>query len=275
MKGAWSVFLKEAGGYARSPMAYVMAFVFLIICGYFFQQAATELNQYSRDYPMRVYQIQTMQEMGMDTPRMPPPPNIDVSVIHNTFSTVSFMLTFIIPILTMRTFAEEYRSGTIEMLWTSPVSSGGILAGKYLAALALYAAILALTLLYVILAFWFTERGAGPDTGLLIGSYTGLFLLGAAAISVGVLASSLTENQIISAVISFSILLFFVVIGAAGSYVGSYKVIMFLQYLSISGHVTSFLRGLIDLRSVVYYLTFIGFMLFLTNRVLESRRWRA
>jgi len=275
MTGAWSIFLKEARGYLHSPMAYVMAFVFLILCGYFFQESMSGLNRYTREYPMRLQQIYAMRQMGMQAPDPPPPPNVDQQVIQRTYGTMSFLLVFILPILTMRTFSEEYRTGTIELLWTSPTTASGILAGKYLGALALYGSILGLTILYVLLAFWFTEPGGSPDIGLVVSSYLGMFLLGGTFLSVGLFSSSLTDNQIISAVISFSLLLFFVVVAAASSYVGNYQAAEFLRYMSLSGHVQDFLVGVVRARDIIYYLTFTWFMLFLTTRVLESRRWRA
>jgi ABC-2 type transport system permease protein len=275
MNGSWSIFVKEFRGHIRTPMAYVMAFVFLILIGYFFQESMNQLNRYTREYPMRIQQINAMRQMNMQAPNMPPPPNIDQSVVQRTYGTMSFLLIFIIPILTMRSFSEEYRSGTIELLWTSPTTSSGILAGKFFGSLSLYVGILTLTLVHVAMAAFFSEADAGPDFGLIVASYIGMFLLGATFISVGLFASSLSENQIISAVISFSLLLFFLVIGTASSYVGNYKAGEFLRYLSVSGHIDSFLQGVIRLRDVVYYLSFTGFMLFLTDRVLESRRWRA
>jgi len=273
MNATWTIFTKELRSYLHSPVAYVLAFVFLIICGYFFQDSMNALSRYTSEYPMRVQQAYQMRQYGMQA-QMPPAPNIDLFVVQRTYGVMSFILLFIMPILTMRVFSEEYRSGSIELIWTSPVKTGEMLVGKYLGAVALYAVILALTLLFIALAYGFAESGAGPDSGLVLSSYIGMLLLGATFISVGVFASSLTENQIISAVISFSLLLFFLVVSAAADYVGNYSAGEFLRYLSISGHVDSFLKGVLQLRDVVYYVTFTGFMLFLTNRVLESRRWR-
>jgi len=271
MKGMWTIFTKELRSYLHSPVAYVLAFVFLIMCGYFFQDSMNYLNRYSVEYPMRVQQAMQMRQFGA---QVPPPPNVDLIVIRRTYGVMSFLLIFIMPILTMRAYSEEYRSGTIELLWTSPVSTEETLAGKFLSAVTLYAGILALTLIFIVLAYIFTEPGARPDAGLVVTSYLGMLCIGSAFISVGIFASALTENQIIAAVISFSVLLFFLVIGTAADYVGNFAASEFLRYLAISGHMESFLKGVIALRDVVYYLTFIGFMLFLTNRVLESRRWR-
>ncbi len=273
MKGTWTIFKKELRSYLHSPVAYVMAFVFLILCGYFFQESVNYLSRYTHEYPMRAQQAEQMRQYGMQAP-MPPPPNVDQVVIQRTYSVMSFLLIFIAPILTMRIFSEEYRGGTIELLWTSPVTSAEIIAGKFLGSLALYTGMLTLTLLYIAVAYMFTEASAHPDGGIIFSSYLGMILMGATFISIGVFCSSLTENQIVAAVISFSLLLFFLVIGAAADYVGNFSAKEFLAYITFSTHVDSFIKGVIVLRDIVYYVTFTGFMLFLTNRVLESRRWR-
>jgi ABC-2 type transport system permease protein len=271
MRGTWTIFIKEFRSYLHSPVAYVMAFVFLILCGYFFQDSMNYLNRYTAEYPMRMQQAQQMQRAGMEPP---PAPNVDIVVIRRTFGVMAFLLTFIMPILTMRLFSEEYRNGTIELLWTSPITPAQTLAGKYLASVALYSGILLLTLNFAAFAYMYSEPGARPDVGMIMSCYLGLLLLGSSFISVGVFASALTENQIVAAVVSFSALLFFLVVGAAADYVGNYSAGEFLRYLAANGHVDSFLRGVISLRDIIYYITFIGFMMFLTNRVLESRRWR-
>jgi ABC-2 type transport system permease protein len=152
MNGTLSIFLKEVRGYLHSPMAYVMAFVFLILTGYFFQESMNQLNRYTREYPLRLQQIHAMTEMEMQAPQPPPPPNIDQIVVRRTYGTMTFLLTFIIPILTMRTFSEEYRSGTIELLWTSPTTTTGILLGKYLGALALWTAIIRISCVFPAIA---------------------------------------------------------------------------------------------------------------------------
>ena len=218
--------------------------------------------------------VRQAEEMGQYGYQAPPPPNVDEIVVKRVFGVMSFLLIFIIPILTMRVYSEEYRSGTIELLWTSPVKAEGVLAGKFLASLVLYAGIIGLSLFYIGVAALYTEPGAGPDIGLVFTSSLGMLMLGGTFIAVGIFSSALTENQIVAAVISFSILLFFLVISAAAQYVGSYSASEFLRYLSLSGHMNGFLSGVLSLRDIVYYLTFIAFMVFLTNRVIESRRWR-
>jgi ABC-2 type transport system permease protein len=173
------------------------------------------------------------------------------------------------PLITMRLFAEERRSGTIELLLTYPVRDGAVLLGKYLAALALYGLMLALTLLYPAIVVYFARLEWGP----LLTGYLGLVLMGAAFLAVGVFASSLTENQIVASVTTFGVLLIFWVIGwsaeAAGGMWG--KV---LSHLSILEHFDGFAKGIIDTKDVLYYLNFTLLALFLSLRSLEARRWK-
>jgi ABC-2 type transport system permease protein len=273
MKGTITVFKKEFRGYLHSPVAYVMTFVFLIICGYFFQASMNRLNRYSAQYPMMVQRAVQYKNMGA---RMPAPPNLDNVVVKGgVFGVMSFLLIFIIPILTMRIYSEEYRGGTIELLWTSPISAGAVLAGKFLAALLLFTCMMTLTLVFIAIAGMYAGAGSGPDIGLVAANMIGVLLMGATFISIGIFASALTENQIVAAVISFSVLLFFLVIGAGAGQVGNYAAAEFLRYLSITGHMDAFQRGVLSGRDALYYISLTGFMLFLTNRVIESRRWRA
>ena len=123
--------------------------------------------------------------------------------------------------------------------------------------------------MYVAVASVFTTEGAGPDIGLVFASTLGTLFIGAAFIAVGIFSSSVTENQIVAAVISFSMLLFFLMIGYAADFVGNYKALQFLQYLSVSGHMTYFLRGVISVQDTLYYVSFIGFMMFLTYLVIR------
>jgi gliding motility-associated transport system permease protein len=173
------------------------------------------------------------------------------------------------PLITMRLFAEERRSGTIELLLTYPVRDGAVLVGKFLAALALYALMLALTLLYPLLVFAFTRLEWGP----VLTGYVGLLLLGAAFIAAGIFASSLTENQIVAAMTTFGVLLLFWVIGWTADTVGGTGG-RILSHLSLIEHFDNFGKGVLDTRDIVYYLSFIALALFLSLRSLEARRWK-
>jgi ABC-2 type transport system permease protein len=182
---------------------------------------------------------------------------------------MSVVLLFFIPMLTMRLFAEEKKSGTIELLLSYPVRDGEVLAGKFLAAQALFAVLLVLTLLYPAIVGYFTRLEWGP----ILTGYLGLLLTGATFLAIGILVSSLTENQIVAGFATFGVLLAFWIIGwgaeAAG---GNFRTV--LQYLSITDHMDGFTRGIIDTKDLVYYASAIALALFLTLRSLDSKRWR-
>jgi ABC-2 type transport system permease protein len=185
------------------------------------------------------------------------------------FSNISVILLLLMPLVTMRLFAEERRAGTIELLLTYPVRDGAVLAGKYLAALGLYAIMIGLTLLYPGIVVYFARLEWGP----ILTGYLGLLLMGATFIAVGVFASSLTENQIVAAITTFGALLIFWILGWSADYAGGTagKV---LQFLSILEHNDSFSKGVLDTKDVLYYLNFTVLALFLTLRSLEARRWK-
>jgi ABC-2 type transport system permease protein len=171
--------------------------------------------------------------------------------------------------LTMRLFAEEKKSGTIELLLTYPVRDGEVLAGKFLAAGALYVLLLVLTLCYPGIVAYFTPVEWGPiRTG-----YLELVLTGATFLAVGLLISSLTENQIVAGFGTFGVLLAFWIIGWGSESAGG-QLRAVLQYLSITEHMDGFTRGVIDSKDLVYYVSAIGLALFLTLRALDSKRWR-
>jgi ABC-2 type transport system permease protein len=191
-------------------------------------------------------------------------------VFRPLFATLAVVLLLLVPLLTMRLLAEEKRAGTAELLFTYPLTDWAIILGKFLAALLIYAIFLGFTVVYP-LAFSAVGR---LDWGALAAGYLGLFLLGGACLSLGLFASSLTENQIIAAVTGFALLLLFWIIGWQQD-IGAPGWGGFFAALSMMDHYDSFIRGVIDTRDLVYYLSFIYFFLFLTKRQLESRRWRA
>jgi ABC-2 type transport system permease protein len=170
----------------------------------------------------------------------------------------------------MRLFAEEKRSGTIELLITSPIKDLAIIMGKWLAALTLYAAMLGLSLISMVTLFFYGK----PDVRPMVAGYLGLLLLGGALLSIGTFISTLTKNQIVAGVAGFSVCLLLWVLDWMSSFQDtvSGKV---LSYLSVLQHFDSFSKGVIDSRDVVYYLSAIFIGLFLTARSLESLRWRA
>ena len=191
--------------------------------------------------------------------------------MRNVFGVILVLLLLIAPALTMRLVAEEARTGTLELLLTSPVQDWAVVLGKYLGALALYLTMIGLTLFYPLLVVVF--RG-NPDWGPVWSGYLGMVLVGMAFLSVGLFASALTSNQMISAVIGFVILLVLFIIGQIGSNLGP-GMGDFLSKLALSDRFDPFSRGIIDLKDVVFYLTFTAAVLFITIQVVEARRYRA
>ena len=239
------VFKKEMRLFFGSPVAYVVFTFFLLISGWFFSQ----IFLYYSDISMRSF----MQ------PGMAQSLNITESVMRPLFTNM----------LTMRLFAEEKKSGTMELLLTYPVRDGEVLAGKFLAAGALYVILLGLTLVYPGLIAYFTRVEWGP----ILTGYLGLVLTGATFLAVGVLISSLTENQIVAGFGTFGVLLGLWIIGWGAEFAGG-NLRAVLQYLSITEHMDTFSRGLIDTKDLVYYGSAIALALFLTLSSLDSKRWR-
>jgi ABC-2 type transport system permease protein len=250
-----ALFKKEMRLYFGSPVAYVVFTFFLLISGWFFSQI---FLLYS-DFSMRAF---SQPQFGQNL-------NITESVMRPLFTNMTVVLLFFIPMLTMRLFAEEKRAGTMELLLTYPIRDGEVLVGKFLAAIGLYALLLALTLLYPGIVAYFARVEWGP----LLTSYLGLLLIGGMFLAVGLLLSSLTENQIVAGFGTFGVLLAFWVIGwGADSARGGWRTT--LQYLSVTEHMDGFTRGVIDTKDLVYYASAMGLALFLTLRSLESKRWR-
>jgi ABC-2 type transport system permease protein len=249
------IFKKEMRLYFGSPVAYVVFTFFLLISGWFFSQ----IFLFYSDASMRSFM---QPQFGQNL-------NVIENVMRPLFTNMSVVLLFFIPMLTMRLFAEEKRSGTIELLLTYPVRDGEVLAGKYLASLALFALLLALTLLYPGLVAYFTRVEWGP----IFSGYLGLLLTGAVFLAVGVLVSSMTENQIVAGFGTFGILLAFWIVGWGAEFAGG-TLRGVLQYLSIGDHLDGFTRGLIDTKDLVYYVSGVALALFLTLRSLDSKRWK-
>jgi len=251
----WPIYKKEMRLYFTSPIAWVILTIFLFIAGYFF-------------YSIFAFFTLASMQSAMN-PAMARDLNVTDSVLRPLFSNISVILLLLMPLVTMRLFAEERRSGTIELLLTYPVRDGAVLVGKYLAGLTLYAIMLALTLFYPLLVAYFARVEWGP----LATGYLGLLLMGATFLGVGIFASSLTENQIVASIITFGVLLIFWVIGWSSDYLGGTWGRV-LSHLSLIEHFDSFAKGVLDTRDVLYYVDFTIVALFLTLRSLEARRWK-
>lgn len=257
MVNIFPVFKREWKSYFISPIAYVVFGVFLALSGFFFSNILFYFNRLCMQYAQSPYYS------GMNL-------NITDMVVGPLFHNMSIIILLVLPMLTMRLFSEEKRSGTIELLLTSPITDLEVVLGKYLAALVVYLMMLSSTLLYHIIM----ARVGEPDWGPVISGYVGLALMGASFLAVGLFTSSCTDNQIVAAVLSFGALLIFWVIGWSSDFVGA-TFGKILSYISIIGHTDDFIQGIYDTQHIVFYLSFIFFALFLTVRVLESSKWRS
>jgi ABC-2 type transport system permease protein len=181
----------------------------------------------------------------------------------------SVIILFIMPMITMRTYSEEKRSGTIELLLTSPVTDAEIILGKFLGALGLYVVMLAVTLVYMAILFIY----GNPEWKPLLAAYLGLLLMGGAFIALGLMISSTTNNQIVAGVISFVVFLLLWIVGWFGDSAGPWMGPL-TSWLSITEHFDDFSKGIIDTKHVLYYVSLITFGLFLTAKSVDTERWR-
>ena len=253
----WPIFKKEMRIFFTSAVAYVILAIFLLVMGWFFSQ----IFQYYAQATVRAGMSPMMGQQDLNTTD---------GILRPLFSNIAVILLLsLMPLLTMRLFAEERRSGTIELLLTYPVRDGAVLIGKYMASLAFYAILLALTLLYPLMLFYL---GGRVEWGAVLTGYVGLLLMGSAFLAVGLFASSLTENQIVAAVVTFGILLIFWIIGWTAEFAtGALGVV--LTHLSILEHNDTFAKGVLDTKDVIYYVDFTALALLFTLRSLEARRW--
>ncbi|MFH1071300.1 MAG: ABC transporter permease [Candidatus Glassbacteria bacterium] len=243
------VYARELRSYFTSPVAYVVMLFFLLLTGAFFMVFISDFNMASMN--------QSPYGGGYNL-------NITLQVVRPLLGNMSVILLFVMPLITMKPFADEHKSGTMELLFTYPLSDLDILLGKFLAVLTLFLVMLALTVVYPV----FMAIYGSPEFGTLISGYLGLVLMSGAFIALGLFISSLTENQIIAAIATFGTLLIFWII----QWTGTSEI---LRHLSILEHFNNFAEGVIDTRDLVFFLSFMLLWLFLTLRVLESKKWRS
>jgi len=254
MKNMWIIAKKDLGLFFSSPVFYSLTSVFLILNGFIFFNI---LNFFS----LQSFQAQQMRgRMGL---------NLNEMVIEPSFHNMAVILLLVIPLITMRSFAEEKKSKTFALLLSSPIHLIEIIVGKFLACMIVVGLMILLSTYstgYLILV-------GHPEIGPIITGYLGILLMSGCYVSMGLFASSLTDNQIIAAVISFGLALFMWIIGW-GAQAGGSGLGQLLEYLSLITHLEHFLKGLISSSDLIYYFSFIFFGLFLTHRILESSRWR-
>ena len=237
MRVAAAIAWKEIQAYFTSPIGYIIALVYLALTGFFF---------------------------GFRLGDPFPDARIDLYIIAS-----AWILVPLAPALTMGLLAEEQKLGTIELLLTSPVKDWEVVLGKFIASFTFFLVTLSLTLFYVLLLYIY----GNPDSGPIWSSYLGIILYGAMALSIGLLASSFTANQIVALVVGFGIMLILALIDFATDLVDGI-VSTILDQLSIISHLDDFTRGIVDTGHIVYYVTATAVFLFLAVRSLETRRWR-
>lgn len=237
MRNIIAIFKKEFRTYFDSPIAYIFITAFLVFSMWIFFRSFFLIGQAN---------------------------------MRGFFSLLPWIFLFFVPAITMRLWAEEKKIGTIEVLMTLPVKDHEVIFGKYMAA---YLFLIVTILLSITLPITLTIIGE-PDLGPIIGGYLGALLMGGAYLAIGLFASSLTENQIVAFILGIAFCFFLFIIGENFVLMAiPSKLAAIFSYLGLGSHFESIGRGVIDTRDIIYYLSVIGFFLFLNIRTLESRKW--
>jgi ABC-2 type transport system permease protein len=246
MRKTWAIIRRELIAYFSSPLAYIVMTAFLLMQGYIFYLIVSFLN-------------------NPQTPAMTP--------LRLFFGGTIFFwlfLLFVVPVITMRLIAEERRSGTIEVLLTSPVNEAQVVAGKFTAALMFYAALWLPTILYVVVL----ERNSEIDLGPVAAGYVGVLLLGFLFLSVGTLASTMSSNQLVAAIIAFAAMVALFSIGLVEQLVPASMFKASLAHMNLWTQMDDFAKGIVDSRHVIYQLSVGLLFLFLAAKSLEVKKWR-
>ena len=255
MRGFGSILKREFNAYFTSPVAYVVIGIFMILSSLMFFFNVQWYYNASYSMFQNPYNAQSL--------------NLIEDFLRPLFANLSVILLFIVPVITMRCFAEEKKSGTFELLLTYPVSDTSIILGKFAAAIMFFLVMMILTLFFPIYLMVVSD----PEIGPILSSYLGFFLLGATFIAMGVFVSSTTENQIISALGAFGLNLILWIVGWVNPTTEGISNKVF-QYLSIIEHFDPMTQGILNTKDIVYFLSMIFIFIFLTNRVLMSKKWR-
>ena len=250
MRVLWILWKREVASSFQTPMAWVILFFLLLITGFNFYAGVTILNHGPTE----------------------------VTVVESFFNTVFFWFPFLLlfPLLTMRSYSEEYRSGTVEPLMTAPVRDTQVVLAKFLGAIFLYTVLWLPTTVYFLIFWLQTRLTSAGAVGAYFGAYFLLLLMGMFYLALGCLCSSLTRHQVTAAVMSFALVSLFFLTGLLTFLAG--QVGPFMQGLTVTlspiAQMTQFSRGIIDSRVVVWYLVMTALSLFLTLHAFQSRRWR-
>ena len=262
LRNVAAIFGKEWRHYFGSPIAWVGLFVWTLLFGIFFYFAFSFFLEQS----MRA--AQQGMEMGGGSVKL----SINEYLIRPIFHNMAVVALFIAPMLTMRLFAEEKRQGTIELLATSPISDLQVVVGKFLAAAGLYLLMILSGLVNVALVWVYAEHP--PEWKPVLTGAAGLFLLGSCFLAMGTFVSTLTRNQIVAGILSFCLFLGMWTLGWADDPAGG-SVAKVIGYLGVTTHLEDLVKGVVDLKDVLFYLSVIGFGIFLAQQSVESQRWRA
>ena len=259
MRNILAIVERELRAYFSSPIAYVVLTIFVFLSGIFFRSILAQVMQMAL-----VSQMQA-QQLG------PRPMDMPGIISRGFLSTMSVILLFIMPMLTMGLFSEEKKRGTIELLLTAPITDLQVVLGKFLAAGAFYAILLLSTWIPTGVLYLYGSPASGP----ILTAYLGLLLYGLTIIAIGLFISTLTENQIIAAVLSFGAIMVLWLVDVVASNAESPTSKAVLSYLSILSHLDDFMKGVLSTSNVIFYLSLMLVALFLTYRSIDSLRWRA
>jgi len=255
MKNIWIICRKELNSYFVSPIAYILLVMFAVIFGFFFWNSLG-------------YFVNMAMEAQMEGEQFPM--NVNEQIVRPLLSNINVIGLFFIPMITMRLFAEEKRTGTIELLTTSPIKDSEVIVGKWLAAVLMFA----LMLLTTALDFVFLFKYGNPDWKPLAIGYLGLLLQAGGLLAIGTFISSLTRNQIIAGALTFGVCLMLWVLGWVSQYENATWA-QVLSYMCVINHFESFAKGVIDTKDAIFDATVIFLGLFFTARSMESLRWRS
>ena len=258
MRNILAIVERELRAYFSSPIAYVVLTIFVFLSGIFFRSILAQVMQMALVSQM---QAQQLGPRPMDMPGM---------ISRGFLSTMSVILLFIMPMLTMGLFSEEKKRGTIELLLTAPITDLQVALGKFLAAGAFFLMLLVSTWVPMAVLYLYGSPASGP----ILTAYLGLLLYGLAILAIGVFISTLTENQIIAAVLSFGTIMVLWLVDVVAQNAESPTSKGLLSYLSILSHLDDFMKGVLSTSHIIFYLSLMLVGLFLTYRSIDSRRWR-
>ncbi|MBT4519958.1 MAG: ABC transporter permease [Halieaceae bacterium] len=251
------IYRRELGSYFNSYIAYVVIAMFLLVTGYFFYNLLASFSVIS-------FQAQSNPMVGRQHNLL----NINETVVRPLFGNISIVMLLMTPLLTMRLIAEERKSGTLELLRSYPVSDIDVVLAKYFACLTVFFAMIVPTLVYPALLLYLGE----PEVMPMVTGYLGLVLLGGTFVAIGLFTSSITENQIIAASVSFALLFCFWLLSYSSAFVSA-GIGKFISYIAINEHLESLAKGVVDSEDIIYYLGLIVLFIFLSLRSMESKQW--